>query len=97
MLCLPFLCSLPNELLAHPMPNSVVLLTVHDTRIDAEVQIPLIELQAAWGHAVNDSSARLVERLGPQLRAYLYQHIRPESPDGRAWEVAIGALTVQET
>ena len=87
--------SIPTN--AHPMPNSVVLLTVHDTRIDAEVQIPLSELQAAWGHAVNDSSARLVERLGPQLRAYLMQHIRPESPDGRAWEVAIGALAVQET
>ena len=79
------------------MPNSVVLLSVHADRIDAEVQIPLVELQAAFGHAVNDSSAGLVERLGPQLRAYLIQHIRPQSSDGRAWAVFVDALSVQET
>ncbi|WP_324680329.1 HupE/UreJ family protein [Hymenobacter sp. GOD-10R] len=82
---------------AHPMPTSVVLLTVHADRMDAEVQVPLNELQAAWGHAVNDSSARLIERLGPALRAYLAQHIHPESPDGRPWAVTVGTLTVHET
>jgi hypothetical protein len=50
----------PNGSVAHPMPNSVVLLNVHADRIDAEVQIPLVELQSAWGHAVNDSAANLV-------------------------------------
>lgn len=79
------------------MPNSVVLLNVHADRIDAEVQIPLSELQAAWGHTVNDSANGLVARLGPQLRAYLKEHIRPHSPDGRAWTVLVGELTVHET
>lgn len=82
---------------AHPMPNSVVLLNVHADRIDAEIQIPLVELQAAWGHAVNDSSAGLVARLGPQLRSYLTQHIRPQSMDGQAWTVSVGMLAVHET
>ena len=86
-----------NPVLAHPMPNSVVLLTVHADRIDAGVQIPLSELQAAYGHAVNDSAARLVARLGPELRNYLTQHIRLESPDGRRWAVMVGALGVNET
>ncbi|MVM31770.1 HupE/UreJ family protein [Spirosoma sp. HMF4905] len=79
------------------MPNSVVLLNVHANRIDAEVQIPLSELQAAFGHAVNDSAAHLIDRLGPQLRAYLIQHIRPQSPDGQNWSVSIGKLAVLET
>ncbi len=82
---------------AHPMPNSVVLLNVHADRIDAEVQIPLSELQPAFGRAVNDSSTELVARLGPQLRDYLTRHIRPQSPDGRAWTVSVGALVVEET
>ncbi len=82
---------------AHPMPNSVVLLTVHAHRIDAAVQIPLGELQSAFGHAVGDSSDRLVARLGPTLRAYLAQHIKLQSPDGRYWTVAVGALGVRET
>lgn len=79
------------------MPNSVVLLSVHDNRIDAQLQIPLSELQAAYGHAVNDSANGLVARLGPQLRNYLLEHIRPQSPDGRAWAVSVGILSVQET
>lgn len=87
----------PTEATAHPMPNSVVLLTIHADRIDAEVQIPLSELQAAWGHAVNDSASGLVARLGPQLRAYLARHMRPQSPDGRHWAVAVGALAVHQT
>ncbi|GAB3634575.1 hypothetical protein GCM10027422_01650 [Hymenobacter arcticus] len=44
------------------MPKSVVL-TVHAHRIDAAVQIPLTELQPAFGHAASDSSARLVALL----------------------------------
>ena len=87
----------PTTSKAHPMPNSVVLLNVHANRIDVELQIPLVELQSAWGHAVNDSSAGLVTRLGPQLRAYLKTHIRPQSPDGRLWTVSVGKLIVHES
>ena len=87
----------PTATTAHPMPNSVVLLNVHADHIDAEVQIPLGELQAAWGHAVNDSSVGLVERLGPQLRAYLAQHIRPQSLDRQCWTVLVGTMAVHET
>lgn len=82
---------------AHPMPNTLVLLTVHDNRIDAAVQIPLSELQAAFGHAVNDSAAGLIQRLGPQLRAYLKAHTRLQTPGGKPWTVSVGQLSVQET
>ncbi|GAB3013854.1 HupE/UreJ family protein [Spirosoma pulveris] len=87
----------PELVTAHPMPNSVVQLNVHSHRIDAELQIPLFELQSAWGHAVNDSSVGLVARLGPQLRAYLKAHIRPQSPDGRFWKVSVGPVSVHES
>ncbi len=97
LVCTLLAVSIPRLATAHPMPNSVVLLNVHANRIDAELQIPLVELQSAWGHAVNDSSAGLVERLGPQLRAYLKTHIRPQSPDGQFWTVAVGALTTHES
>ncbi len=93
--CTLFIIS--TNTVAHPMPNSVVLLNVHANRIDAEVQIPLNELQAAFGHAVNDSSVGLVARLGPQLRDYLTHHIRLQSPDEQPWTVSVGRLTVQET
>jgi hypothetical protein len=79
---------------AHPMPNSVVLLDLHPTGVGAELQLPLGELQAAFGHDVALHPETLVARLGPALRAYLTQHIRPVSPDGNAWTVAVRDLSI---
>jgi hypothetical protein len=98
ILVIQFTCCLgASNALAHPMPNSVVLLTLHPHHISAELQIPLSELQAAIGMSVNDSSAHLVERLGPQLRTYLVGHIKPKTIDGKPWRVSVGALKVHET
>ncbi|WP_229364475.1 HupE/UreJ family protein [Fibrella aestuarina] len=88
---------LGQSVTAHPMPNSVVLLNVHADRIRAELQIPLSELQPAFGRAVNDSASQLIDALSPQLRAYLVRHIRPQSPNGRFWTVTVGTLSMQET
>ncbi len=79
------------------MPNSVVLLRVNQDHIHVELQLPLSELQAAIGKSVNDSSAGLTERLGPELRAYLLAHVRSKTLDGRPWRVTVGALAVHET
>lgn len=81
---------------AHPMPNSVVLLDLHPTGVAAELQLPLGELQAAFGHGVALHSETLVARLGPELRRYLAQHVNPVSPDGNAWTVAVRDLRVQD-
>ncbi|RZK52099.1 MAG: HupE/UreJ family protein, partial [Hymenobacter sp.] len=77
------------------MPNSAVLFAVHPGRLEAEVQIPLIELQPAFGHAVADSAARVLPRYGPALRQYLAQHMRLQSPDGRYWAVQVGELAIE--
>jgi hypothetical protein len=80
---------------AHPMPNSVVLLDLHPGGVGAELQLPLPELQAAFGHDVALYPETLVARLGPQLRAYIAQHVRPVSPEGQPWTVTVRALRVQ--
>ena len=84
------------EIWAHPMPNSVVLLDLKSDGVSAELQLPLSELELAFGHQVNDqNSATLVKRLGPQLKAYLFSHIHPESTDHQQWKVTVGDLSVQ--
>ncbi|MBO2009960.1 hypothetical protein [Hymenobacter negativus] len=72
---------------AHPMPNSVVLLDLHPGGVGAELQLPLGELQAAFGHYVALHPETLVARLGPALRTYIQQHMRPVSPEGHIWAV----------
>lgn len=82
---------------AHPMPNSMVVLNIHEKHISGEVLLPLSELQSAVGMSVNDHSVRLVERLGDSLRRYLVKHIRPKSFEGVVWKVTIGSMQLLES
>lgn len=79
------------------MPNSVVLLTVHADRIDAELQIPLSELQAAWSQTNSDVPGQQTDWVSSRMRSYLAAHIRPQTLDGKRWSVTVGRLSVQET
>jgi HupE / UreJ protein len=83
------------EAFGHPMPNSVVLLDIKPHEVTAELQLPLSELELAFGHEVNLHTDGLVQRLGPQLNAYLMQHIHPVGMDGKAWSVKINDMLVQ--
>ena len=84
-------------LFAHPMPNSMVVLNIHEKHISGEIMLPLSELQSAIGMGVNDNSHRLVERLGDSLRIYLQQHIHPKSFEGKPWTVQLGKMKVVES
>jgi len=80
---------------AHPMPNSMVLLDIQPTGVTAELKLPLNELELAFEQDVTKNPETLVKRLGPQLKAYLLQHIRPTSPDNRPWKVELQDMEVQ--
>ncbi len=84
-------------LFAHPMPNSIVLLNIHQDKIEGKIQLPLGELQSAIGLGVNDNTTNLVNRLGGTIKAYLLQHIHPISFDHKPWSVNIGDMNVVET
>jgi hypothetical protein len=87
---------LPGLLQAHPMPNSVVLLDIHPQRVEAEIQLPVPELQYAFGQVLGPHPETIVARFGPELQAYLRQHVRPRSPDGRPWTVDVGELCLRQ-
>jgi hypothetical protein len=77
------------------MPNTVMLLDIKNTTVSMELQLPLSELQLAFGHDVARDPGMLLTTLAPQLRSYLLAHIRPLSPDGRKWQVSIADMEVQ--
>jgi hypothetical protein len=86
-----------RSLFAHPMPNSMVILNVHEKNISGEIQLPLSELQSAIGNRVNDNSEKLIERLGEFLKKYLKDHIKPKSLDGKPWSLELDELKLIET
>jgi len=81
---------------AHPMPNSVVLLDIQPKQVLMELQLPLNELELAFGHDVNKNPLGLLNRLRPELSAYLLSHIHPISSDGSGWIVKLYDLQVQQ-
>lgn len=83
-----------GQAFAHPMPNSMVLLNLQPDGVAAELQLPLSELQLAFGKDVASDASTLVERLGAQLSAYIIAHVRPVSDDNRAWSIAIRDMKV---
>ncbi|RYY30138.1 MAG: HupE/UreJ family protein [Sphingobacteriaceae bacterium] len=78
------------------MPNSAVLLDIKSKGVSAEIQLPLSELELAFGnHLIDANSTSLVQRLGPQLKAYLLKHIHPVSTGKQPWTVTINDMMVQ--
>jgi len=95
VLLLMLLCDLWVKGFAHPMPNSALLLDIKSTEVVAELQLPLSELQLAFGKDLTSNSKRAVEVNKRELEAYILSHMHPLSVKGGAWKVAITGMQVQ--
>ncbi|MFC8518230.1 HupE/UreJ family protein [Streptomyces sp. NPDC057257] len=82
---------------AHPMPHSVVQLDVYRSSVDARLELPVDELARASGIDLTDTTTAQLPAKAKAVRAYLLKHIHPTTTDGRAWQVAIGALSLSRT
>lgn len=79
----------PSPLYAHQQPTTIVLLDFHPDRVGMELQIPLSELELAFGHAAAQDPNTFIDRAGKELAEYLRAHIRPTTPDGQPWAVVV--------
>ncbi|UII35054.1 HupE/UreJ family protein [Fulvivirga ulvae] len=79
---------------SHPMPNSMVLLRVGESDIQAMLQLPVAELQLAVPYDLTIDSERLLSELGPSLQNYILDHVSLQSPDGQLWRVTITDLKI---
>jgi len=81
---------------AHPMPNSVVVLDIQPGKVFVELQLPMNELELAFGRDVNKNPQGVARRLEPELSNYILAHIRPVSRNGTLWTVLLDGLDVQQ-
>jgi HupE / UreJ protein len=84
----------PQSLSAHQQPTTIVLLEVYPNRVAMELQIPLTELELAFGNDVSKDPNALMGKVRPQFDEYLTAHIHPMTRDGRPWTVTVLDLTV---
>ncbi|MET0180287.1 MAG: HupE/UreJ family protein [Novosphingobium sp.] len=75
---------------AHLTPNSEVRLRFEPGAMRVAVLIPVAEFAFATGRPANDRP-----QTRATLSAYLLDHTRAASPDGRAWRVAVDDVRVE--
>lgn len=94
---------------AHPLPGSAVLLDFEEQAVQAELRLPLADLEIGFTHDKADPAA-LVEQLGPipftnaparviptygaELGRYIVRHVHPVALDGRPWTVTLEELSL---
>ncbi|TWJ03376.1 HupE/UreJ protein [Mucilaginibacter frigoritolerans] len=79
----------PSHVQAHQAPYTAVFLDVSPDRVGAEMQIPLTELEFAFGHHITANPETLLERLGPELKAYLLLHTHAYKNEALPWTVNV--------
>jgi hypothetical protein len=85
---------------AHVVPTSAAQLVVEQNAVQAEVSIPLTDIESATGldlgggAATSATATAKVKRDADAIRAYLLDHVHPTTDSGQAWAVSVGNLTV---
>lgn len=83
----------PLHLFAHQSPTTLVFLDVKPESVAMELQMPLGELELAFGHDITQNTETLVTRLRPELQEYLTNHIRPTTRN-QPWSVTFAEMQV---
>ncbi|MFT4152556.1 HupE/UreJ family protein [Parafilimonas sp.] len=82
----------PVKLFAHRAPNTMVLMDIDPNYVSLEVQMPIPELELAFGHDLSKDPEHVVDNWGPQIKAYLLQHIHAYAVKDHPWQVAVTAM-----
>jgi len=81
---------------AHQTPNTLVFLDASPNRVALELQMPLSELELAFGNNISKNPETLIEKFGPQLKEYLKAHIHAYSKKNAPWDVEVEALRMDK-
>ncbi|MFT4094688.1 MAG: HupE/UreJ family protein [Niabella sp.] len=86
----------PVSAFAHQAPYSIAYLDVSPNRVGLELQIPLTELELAYGSNLTQNPQTLLARMGPQLKEYILAHTHAYTQRERPWLVEITGMTMDK-
>ncbi|MFT3862486.1 HupE/UreJ family protein [Micropruina sp.] len=81
---------------AHPMPHSVVALSVADSHVTAAIELPLTDLTLAMGSDPLGRDGVLEAAEADQVADYLAGHLAVTSPNGAAWADEITGIEASQ-
>jgi len=82
----------PSAVYAHQTPNTLVFLDASPNKVSLELQMPLSELELAFGNNISQAPGTLIEKFGPQLKEYLKAHIHAYLKREEPWAVEVELL-----
>jgi HupE / UreJ protein len=91
------ICCIPQIIKAHQTATTIVLLDVSPGKVAMELQLPLTELELAFGHEVTKNPETLVARLEQQLKEYLTAHIHAFITKENFWQLEFKSMKVVKT
>jgi hypothetical protein len=86
----------PTITSAHQTPNTLVFLDASPNRVALELQMPLSELELAFGNNISKNPETLIERFGPQLKEYLKAHLHAYLKKTAPWQVEVESLRMDK-
>jgi hypothetical protein len=87
----------PLQAPAHPMPNTIILLDVHESSIDAELQLPLQEFERAFGKQFVGNTAQALDQYRLEIASYLVRHSFAQTKNGHNWSVECQNITLDSS
>lgn len=86
----------PGALSAHQTPNTLIFLDAGPKKISLELEMPITELELAFGHDISQHPENLLQRYGPQLKEYIQAHIRAYNKRENPWMVEVTGLKMSK-
>ncbi len=87
---------IPTAVFGHQTPTTVILLDISPSQVAIELQLPVTELELAFGNPIAQNPTTALQQLGPQLKKYLLAHIHAYVTKGTPWLVEITDMRVQQ-
>ncbi|HEY3746629.1 MAG TPA: hypothetical protein VGL17_10330, partial [Gemmatimonadaceae bacterium] len=75
---------------AHAAPHSILMLDLRAHNVDAELRLPISELEIVAGHPLLSEEAAIVDLERGLLGRVVQRDLHVESLDGASWLVEIG-------
>jgi len=86
----------PSGAYAHTTPSTMVFMDVNPGKVSLELQMPLSELELAFGNNISRDPEGLITKFGPQLKEYLKAHIHAYTVKTNPWMVEVTGLRMDK-
>ncbi len=75
--------------MAHPMPNSLILLNIQEDQIGIVLQLPVQEFELAYGKNLESLDGWQLKAQRNDFERYVLSHLKLHTPKGELWPITL--------